>query len=146
MSFITIVETDEAFDWRPTSGGEPMDSAFRLRIVPDDARKKIRKENTHKTFVQHRPVDELSEEAYEADLLDYAIVDWSGIKAAGTGEDVPCTKAMKIRLPLKWKIEIMRLCAAKEAGDMIAEATEEKKRSASISNGNKTNSIGSPVA
>jgi hypothetical protein len=112
-----------------------MESTFQLRIVSDDTDAELRKTHTKQVWdkKQRRTVDKLNEGAYIVALLDYAIVGWSGIKDARTGDDVACTAALKARLPEKVKAEILRLCAAKEAGDVVSKAEQEKKVSASIS-------------
>ncbi len=131
MAFITIVETDDAFPWQPTDeeSGKKYDSVFSLRIVPDEVDRDIRKRHTHPTWQKktRSMVDKLDDASYIADIIDYAIVGWSNIKAAGTGADLPCTAAMKTRLPERWKSEVLRLCSGKEAGDVVAAAEQEKK-------------------
>lgn len=139
MAFITIVETDEAFPWQPIDeeSGKPYESSFSLRIVPDDIDRDIRKKHTRPSFEKktRRMVDKLDDASYIADVIDYAIVGWTGIKAATTGAELPCTADMKGRLPEKWKAEILRLCSGKEAGDVVAAAEQEKKASKPISSG-----------
>lgn len=131
MAFITIVETDEAFAWQPTDeeSGKKYDSVFSLRIIPDDVDKDIRKRHTKQVWQKktRSMVDKLDEPSYIADLIDYAIVGWSGMKAASTGADLPCSTDMKGRIPEKFKAEVLRLCSGKEAGDVVAAAEQEKK-------------------
>jgi hypothetical protein len=135
--FITIVETDEAFDWTPVNEdtGEAYTSTFQLRLVTDEADQEIRKRHTRPVWdkKQRRTIDKLNEPAYVAEVVDHAIVGWTGIKAAASGAELPCTSAMKARLPEKWKAEILRLCSGKEAGEVVAQTEQEKKRSATIS-------------
>jgi hypothetical protein len=142
MAFIHVVDNDESFTWTPTdpSTGEPYESSFDLRIVSDDAVKDLRKKYTKQVFSKddRKMVDRLDDVGYVGAVLDYAITGWRGIKAATTGEELPCTAAMKARLPERWKAEIFRLCAAKEAGDVVARADEEKKLSRLTSNGSAT--------
>lgn len=136
MAFITVVETDDAFPWQPTDDetGKKYDSVFSLRIIPDEVDKEIRKRHTRQTFQKktRSMVDKLDDANYISDLIDYAIVGWSGLKAATTGADLPCTAEMKARLPEKFKADILRLCSGKEAGDVVAAAEQEKKASKSI--------------
>lgn len=131
MAFITIVETDEAFAWQPTDedSGKKYDSVFSLRIVPDEVDKDIRKRHTKQVWQKktRSMVDKLDEPSYIADLIDYAIVGWSGMKAASTGAELPCSTEMKTRIPEKFKAEVLRLCSGKEAGDVVAAAEQEKK-------------------
>ena len=129
--FIQVVETDDAFDWTPVheETGEAYESTFSLRLVTDDADKEIRKRHTKQVWdkKQRRTLDKLHEADYLAEVIDYAILGWSGIKAAKSGAELACTAEMKARLPEKWKAEILRLCSGKEAGDVIAPAAQEKK-------------------
>jgi len=137
--FVQIIDTDEAFDWQPTDDetGKQYDSVFQLRIVNDDVDKDLRKKRTRRVWdkKQRRQVDELDEAAYVGDLLEHAIVGWTGIKGT-KGNDVPCTADMKTRLPERWKTEILRMCAGKEGGAVAAE--QEKKHSGTTSPGNPT--------
>lgn len=136
MAFIKIVESNDAFPWHPVNEetGEKYDSVFKLRIVPDEEDAQIRKRHTRPQWEKktRRMVDKLDDAAYLTDILDYAIVDWSGIQSATKGTDLPCTSDLKARLPEKWKAEIIRLCSGKEAGDVIAKADQEKKVLSSI--------------
>lgn len=130
-NFIRIVDDDEAFEYRPVKDetGDAYDSVFKLRIVNDEVDTRLRKQFTKPVWDKksRRPIDKLDGDAYADALLDYAIVDWSGITNARTGETLACTPDRKKRLPEKWKIEIVRLCAAKEAGDVLDHQEEEKK-------------------
>jgi hypothetical protein len=135
--FIQIIDTDDAFDWTPVNEDttEPYASTFQLRLVTDEADQEIRKQHTRATWdkKQRRTVDKLNEPAYVSDVLDHAILGWTGIKAAKSGAELPCTSAMKARLPEKWKAEILRLCSGKEAGDVVAQVEQEKKVSTTTS-------------
>lgn len=132
MAFITVVDTDGPFPWQPVDeeSGKPYESAFQLRIVPDEVDKEIRKRFTRPVWEKktRRMIDKLDEAAYIADLLDYAIVGWSNIKASSTGRDLECTSEMKTRLPERWKSEIIRLCSGKEAGELSAAKADEEKK------------------
>lgn len=142
MTFIAIVETDDSFPYQPIdeSTGQPYDSVLDLRIVSDKKNEELQKANTSQAWDKksHRMVDRLNNFKYTEDLLDYAIVGWQGVKSATTGADLPCTPELKTRLPEKWKVEVIRLCLAKEAGDVVSKATEEKKLSAPISSSRLT--------
>lgn len=133
--FIQIVETDDAFDWTPLDDetGKPYQSTFQLRVVSDDADQDLRRRHTRAVLDkrQRKMVQTLDEAAYIADLLDYAIVGWAAVRSATTGLDLACSAPMKARLPERWKAEILRLCAGKEAGDVVAQREQEKKVSKS---------------
>lgn len=134
MAFIKIVESDEAFEWSPVheEKGEPYESVFQLRLVTDDVDGALRKKATGriKDERSRMMVDKLRESEYIAAVLDYAIVGWRGVQSAESGKELPCTTALKARLPERWKAEILRLCAGKEAGDVVAHSDQEKKVSA----------------
>ncbi len=140
--FIKIVDTDDAFDWTPVNeeNGKAYDSSFQLKIVTDDDDKALRKKHTHQVFdkKQRRMVDKLDEASYIIEVLEVAIVGWKGITSATTGAELPCTNDLKGRLPEKWKADILRLCAGKEAGEVVS-ADQEKKAL-------KTTSLSSPTA
>jgi hypothetical protein len=137
--FVQIIDTDDAFDWQPINDdtGQPYDSVFQLRIITDEVDKDLRKRRTKSVLdrKKHQMVDKLDEAAYVGDLLEHAIVGWSGIKGT-KGNDVPCTPDMKTRLPERWKTEILRMCAGKEGGAVAAD--QEKKHSETTSPSNPT--------
>ena len=133
MACIAILDSDEPFDWSPIKPetGERSESVFSLRIVTDEVDRKLRLAHTRPAFDKtlRAMVDQLDLSAYTLAVIDAAIVDWRNVKAASTGADLPCTVAMKARLPERLKSEILRLCANKEGGEVMAAAAEEKKRS-----------------
>lgn len=133
--FIEIVTTDEAFEWRPVDekSGQPYASVFQLRQISDDVDQRIRKAHTTKWWDKGRRVEETDQASFAIALLDYAIVGWTHVKDARTGDELPCTAAVKARLPERWRVEIQRLCYLKEAGEVVARATQEKKRSTTTS-------------
>ena len=138
--FLTIIEDDAPFTWSPPlEDGTPSETTFQLRMVSDEVHERLQREHTKKAKdeASRAMVPKTNWTALSQALLDYAIVDWSGLHGSASGQDVPCTSAMKARLPEKIKTEIIRLCVAKEGGELAA-ATEEKKRSATISSGNPT--------
>src|SRR5262249_49097798 len=109
--FVSIVEDDRPFDWSPVDeeSGETYESVFQLRIVDDDTDKVIRKRHTRQVFDKklRRTVDQLELAGYLADVIDFAIVGWTKVKNARTGDELACTAALKTRLPEKWKAEIL---------------------------------------
>lgn len=147
--FIKIMDTDDAFDWTPVNeeSGKPYDSSFQLKIVTDDADKALRKKHTRQVFDKNsrRMVDKLDEASYIIDVLDAAIVGWTGITSATTGAVLACTKDLKGRLPERWKADILRLCAGKEAGDVVS-ADQEKKALKTTLPSSPTAQVDSPVA
>lgn len=136
MAFITVIDADEPFRWQPRDDdtGLLSETAFMLRIVPDDVDADIRKRNSPKTWEKksRQMVRELNTPLYISDVIDYAIVSWTDLKHAITGGDMPCTAKVKALLPEKWKSEILRLCSGKEAGDFLSSIEHEKKASKPI--------------
>jgi len=113
MSFIEIVEAEEIFDlWIG-------DSKLSLRRFDSELYKKIEKKHTkkEKNFRQGGWIKEVDEYAVNEDLLDYMIVSWDGIKSPVTGEDVPCTRENKLKLPGSIKVRIIEECDADSIGD-----------------------------
>jgi len=147
--FIQLIDTDDAFDWTPTDDtGTLYDSVFSLRLVTDEVDRELRARHTRQAWDKktHRAIDKLDEAAFVADVIDYAILGWTGVKAARTGDELACTTALKARLPERWKAEILRLCAGKEDGDVVAQAAQEKKPSALTSSSKPTPARMSSVA
>lgn len=118
--FIEIIEDAETFE---LAMGK---SSFTLRRFDSEVYKRIekkhmKKQKNHRTGQIFRDVDEY---AVNADLLDHMIVGWQGIKSPTTGNDVPCTKETKNKLPGGVKVEIVEACDA----DSIT-GDEKKKES-----------------
>lgn len=106
MAYIEIVEDQETFDL------EIGDSTLTLRRFDSEVYKKIEKKHTkkEKNYRTGQVIRDIDEYAVNADLLDYMIVDWKEIKSPTTGEDVPCVKEMKNKLPGAVKIQITEAC------------------------------------
>jgi len=113
MSFIEIVEEGENFDL------EIGDSTLHLRRFDSELYKRIEKKHSkkEKNLRTGQWIKDVDEYAVNEDLLDYMIVDWKGIKSPGTGEDVPCIKENKIRLPGTIKVRIIEACDAESITD-----------------------------
>lgn len=143
MAFVKILDDDVPFEWRPTDEetATQLESAFQLRVVPDEVDREIRKRHTRPTWdkKQRRMVDKLDDALYVADVIDFAIVGWTNVQSARSGQALPCTSDLKARLPEKWKAEVLRLCSGKEGGEVVARGEQEKKPSASTLPGNPTN-------
>ena len=148
MAFLTIIEDDQTFEYQPfdLTSGQRMESVFVLRIVPDSVMKDLRQQYTKPVWEQHQRIERMDDMAFGRALVDYAIVDWRGIKSARSDDDLPCTPEMKAKLPETVKADIIRLCAAKEAGAAVREAAEEKKRSSSSLSGKPTGATKPPAA
>ena len=142
MAFVTIIEDDNTFEYSPVDSrtGQRVETVFVLRIVPDEEVERMRKAATKRVFENHQPVMRIDELAFGWALLDYAIVDWRGVKSARNGQDIPCTLDMKKKLPDATRGEIVRLCGGKDAGTALATMEEEKKLSAPTLSGRSTSS------
>ena len=104
--YIEIVELDESFE---LAIGE---STFTLRRLGAEAYREIEKRHTtrrknNRTGVVNMETDDY---AVNEDLLDHMILGWCGIRSPNTGEDVPCTRENKLKLPGVVKIQISEAC------------------------------------
>jgi len=117
--YIEIVEEEEKFE---LPIGE---SVFELRRFGSDVYRRIEKKHTTKKKNTRTGlfVEEKDEYAINADLLDYMITGWRNIKSPVTGEDVPCEKAVKQKLPGVVKVQIVEACDA----DSITREDQKKK-------------------
>ena len=106
MSFIEIVEAEETFEL------EIGESVLTLRRFDSELYKKIEKRHTTKSknLRQGGWIKEVDEYAVNEDLLDHMIVDWKKVKSPLTGEDVPCTREIKMKLPGSIKVQIIEAC------------------------------------
>jgi len=108
MGFIEIVEEEETFEY-PIG-----DSTLILRRFDSELYRDIEKRHTkrHKNLRQGGWIDDQDTYAINADLLDYMVTGWKDVKSPTTGEDVPCTREMKLKLPNVVKVEILEACDA----------------------------------
>src|SRR5688572_8289661 len=126
MSFLTIIEDNESFEYSPIdpATGERMATVFVLRVVPDTLAKELRRQHTKPTFENHQRVEVVDQMAFASALLDAAIVDWRNLKSARSNTDVPCTPAHKTKLPQRVKDEIVQLCVLNEAGEALSKVEQ----------------------
>lgn len=120
--FVEIVEENETF--RLDIG----ESYFDLRRFDSAIYRRIEKKHTtrKKNYRTGEMIVDTDDYAVNADLLDYMVTGWGGIKSPVTGEDVPCEMANKLKLPGSVKIKITEACDS----DSIA---AEKKMSSTTS-------------
>lgn len=114
--FISIVEDTDIVKWHfvdPDTRQE-FESEFSLRTLPRELNKTLRKKHRRFETTRQGPQERFESSAYVDDVLDYAIVAWTGVRASG--QDVACTREWKSRLPEVVKAEIIRLCAGAELG------------------------------
>ena len=106
MAFVEIVEDKETFELEIGA------SALTLRRFDSEKYRQIEKKHTkrQKNYRTGEMIKDPDEYAINADLLDYMIIDWKGIKSPTTGEDVPCTKELKLKLPGAVKLKITEAC------------------------------------
>ena len=118
MGFIEIVEEEETFELKR---GE---STLTLRRFDTEFYRKIENRHTkkQKNFRQGGWIKEVDDFAINEDLLDYMVVGWKDVKSPITGQDVSCTREMKIKLPSSVKLEIIEACDS----DNITSAAEKK--------------------
>ena len=116
MSYLTIIQPDETFPYTPTlPSGEPSEAQIILRVIGDEQTRVLRKKHTKVEWVNGQRISNVDGLALAEDLIDAAIVRWSGVKDS-RGTDVPCERAFKLLMPERIQLEVMRLCAGKEAG------------------------------
>lgn len=120
MLYIEIVEDKESFEL------EIGDSKFTLRRFDSETYRQIEKRYTKKTKNHRTGIVFTETDDYEvnAELLDYMILGWSGIKSPVSKEDVPCTKENKLKLPGSVKVRILEAC---DADSVTSSAGDEGK-------------------
>jgi len=106
MAFLEIIEEQESFDFQVG------DSILKLRRLDPEVYREIHKKHTktHKHPRTGNIFKETDDFAVNADLLDYMIVGWSNVKSPSTGEDVPCNKENKNKLPGSVQVQIVEAC------------------------------------
>ena len=122
MSFIEIVSDDERNVY------ELGESKIIYRRFDSEVFYKIQKKHTQKKGINKRtglPNVETDDKAINDELLDWLIVEWTGIHHPQTGQDVPCTKENKLKLPSSIKTQLIERADAENTQQEIAEA--EKK-------------------
>jgi len=114
MGFIEIVEAQEEFKL------DIGDSFFNLRRFDSEVYRRIEKKHTikKKNLRGGQMIVDTDDYAVNADLLDYMITGWGGIKSSLTGEDVTCEKVNKLKLPGSVKMQITEAC---DAGSVTVE-------------------------
>lgn len=142
MGFISIVEENEPFPWRPEAeDGSPTGSVFTLQVLSDESLNILRRKHTHTAFQHGQRVENFDSFAFAADVVDQALIAWEGVIAAKTGQDLPCDRKRKLALPERLKVEILRLCAGREAGRLFADGGSDPNASSpSTSTGSGTTS------
>jgi len=125
MSFIEIVEEQETFEYAVG------DSTLILRRFDSEVYRDIEKRHTRrqKNLRQGGWIEEQDTYAINADLLDYMVVDWKDVKSPTTGDDVPCTRENKLKLPNSVKVAVLEACDTDSiTGNSRAEGAEKKTK------------------
>jgi hypothetical protein len=124
--YVEIVDAGETFDYTPAPN-----TTFKLRIVPDDVEKRLRKAATSHEWDKGQRVQSFDGHKFAGEILAYAIISWSGVRKVRIvdgerkHEDLERTKENILLLPESLKSDITRLCLGKEAAAALAE-TEKK--------------------
>jgi len=108
MTYIEIVEDQETFELGIG------DSKLNLRRFNAEVHKQIEKRHTkkEKNLRTGQWIRDTDDYLVNEDILDYIILGWEGIKSPVTGEDVPCNKETKQKLPGSVKLRILDACDA----------------------------------
>jgi len=116
MSYLTILQPDETFPYTPRlPDGSPSDAALTLRVLSDPQVQTLRKKHTRQEWVNGQRVPNVDGAGLANDMIDTAIVAWSGVKDS-KGTDLPCVREFKLLLPERVQVDVVRLCAGKDAG------------------------------
>lgn len=116
MSFLRIVQPDETFPYTPTfQDGSPSDTRLTLRVLSEAQTRSLRKKHTKTEWQNGQRVQSVDGAAMADDMIDAAIVAWTGVLDTA-GKALPCERVFKLLLPERVQVEIVRLCAGKEAG------------------------------
>ena len=120
MSFLRIVQPDETFPYTPTfQDGSPSDTRLTLRVLSEAQTRGLRKKHTKTEWQNGQRLQSVDGAAMADDMIDAAIVAWTGVLDTA-GKALPCERTFKLLLPERVQVEIVRLCAGKEAGSTEA--------------------------
>lgn len=127
MGFIQIVDEHQTFTWQPEAeDGSRLESVLTLQVLAEDTLKALRKKHNQVVFKHGQRVDDFDSFGFTNDVVDKAIVSWEGVFKGGTDDPLPCTREVKLKLPERLKIEIVRLCAGREAGRLFEDVGSKK--------------------
>lgn len=130
MGFIHIVDETDTITWQPESeDGTKLDSVLTLQVLSDKQLSDLRKRHNKTAFKHGQRVEDFDSFGFTNDVVDAAIVGWTGVFRGGTDDPLPCTREVKLRLPERLKIEVVRLCAGREAGRLYEGGAAESKKS-----------------
>ena len=122
MSYLTLIQPDETFTHTPRlPDGSPSEAKFTLRVLADAEIKALRKKHTVKEWQNGQRVATVDGGSLANDMIDASIVGWSGVNDS-KGAPLPCERTFKLLLPERLQVEVVRLCAGKDAGFGLDEA------------------------
>jgi hypothetical protein len=114
MSYLTIIQPDETFPYTPTfQDGSPSESVLTLRVLADTQIRALRKKHTKTEWHNGQRTQTVDGMSMAEDMVDAAIVSWAGVVDT-KGQALPCERAIKLMLPERVQVEIVRMCAGKE--------------------------------
>lgn len=104
---------DPTFAWQftdPDTDTQYDSTTFRLRRLGGQESRRLQDKHTKKTWRSHQRHVEIDRDAFFDDALDHCIVSWEGVQDAQSGAELPCTRELKLRLPVALHLEIARVC------------------------------------
>ena len=127
-NFVQIIEDDERLSYQPPG----FDATFELRRLHPDAidriERKHRKIERNSTGIPVAYIPAAHRMAYNLDLWDYMICDWTGVMD-GKNQPVPCTRDTKGRLPRRIRDLLLEVADVSNLTELrdgeSAPATEE---------------------
>jgi len=116
MAFIEIIEDGESFE-KVFPGYE--ETSFTLRRCSLSHIREWQKKHTSFVFdkLQKKEVEKVDTDKVDEEALDFCVTGWSGVISPVTGDDIPCTREYKTKLPDLIKVGIMNECNAVSISD-----------------------------
>ncbi len=102
---IQIIDPEEAFKLRLEG------AVFTLRRLDSATLMAIERRHAHTPSEARR-------QRINDDVLDYIIRDWKGVFSPLGGEEVPCTRENKLRLPTSIKLKLLEAAGRPRAEDI----------------------------
>lgn len=140
--FIQIVaDPQTTFTYRPRDPdtNQPMDTELELRLVPEDVQKQLRKQFESVEWRRGQRIVTVDEGRWAERCVQYAIVGWKDLYSVTVKDGavvartaVPCEDRYKALLPEHVKVEVVRLCVAREAGSRLAEGAFEEPEASEV--------------
>lgn len=134
---LQLIDADDRFDVKDSDlpgvvGGDP-DTTYTLRPIAVDDHRRITKERTkqvpNRRTHQNEPVTDF--DAVNDDVLDFVLVDWSGILFRG--QPVPCAREHKLKLDGPRRIALSNLAGMNQIRRAPEVRAESFREPASVS-------------